>query len=239
VAQPGSAPRSHRGGQGFESPQLHQKVQVRNADRFGDPATLAVAGFFFARRLFAAGDLTPDGLREVVTLWTDDLDQVVVLIDLEVREPRLVHAAPRLRVGGCARLPSVCNQGDNRPQSLAVDVTESLVLRQLNLSAAQLPSEQALLLGGDVVRCGPAHRLLSPLEPLTLDLLHPSLQGGRPPGGLGLVARQVAGQSRLQHLKISDRGCLSLPLSRHGLLDQVRRQVALATDTVTTDSELQ
>src|SRR5580704_2196877 len=29
VAQSGSAPRSHRGGQGFKSPQLHPKPQVR------------------------------------------------------------------------------------------------------------------------------------------------------------------------------------------------------------------
>src|SRR5258707_8731765 len=29
VAQSGSAPRSHRGGQGFKSPQLHPKLQAR------------------------------------------------------------------------------------------------------------------------------------------------------------------------------------------------------------------
>ncbi len=36
VAQSGSAPRSHRGGQGFESPQLHPEPQVKPTARFCD-----------------------------------------------------------------------------------------------------------------------------------------------------------------------------------------------------------
>src|SRR6266700_3574405 len=36
VAQSGSAPRSHRGGQGFESPQLHKFSQVRGLPQAAD-----------------------------------------------------------------------------------------------------------------------------------------------------------------------------------------------------------
>jgi len=114
-----------------------------------------------------------------------------------------------------------------------VDVTKSLVLCQLDFGAPQLPSEQPLLLGGDIVRHGPAHGLLGPLESLPLYLLHPGLQGRYLARRLGLVARQVSCQASLQRREVGHRKRFRLPLTLNSLFNEVHRQVPLATSATT------
>jgi hypothetical protein len=94
VAQSGSAPRSHRGGQGFNSPQLHQKYVVRNTDRVDAVGAQAPAAFLFPTHCLA------DPIGTVLLKSFDDggpcdirdcrLDAIVVGVDEELLEPGLV-----------------------------------------------------------------------------------------------------------------------------------------------------
>ena len=92
VAQSGSAPRSHRGGQGFESPQLH----LRGSTRTGQDFVLTIDRVFHNGR-FAR---TAAGHPVVRGEWT--VDDGVPGACAPVTTRRGPPAAPSPDQGGCA-----------------------------------------------------------------------------------------------------------------------------------------
>ncbi len=88
VAQSGSAPRSHRGGQGFESPQLHYGSLTRTLTRKGStqqvregtiPDALYEKGVF----LRVGGRFPSSPILTNIAFW-DQMRQQSILSSLEV-----------------------------------------------------------------------------------------------------------------------------------------------------------
>src|SRR3954466_13705254 len=94
VAQSGSAPRSHRGGQGFNSPQLHQKCKVRNTDTVGAQAP-AVLLFVGDGRIELVGPLVLEGSDDRCPrhVGHGGTSAVVIGVDQDSLEPSLVVVA--------------------------------------------------------------------------------------------------------------------------------------------------
>jgi hypothetical protein len=111
VAQAGSAPRSHRGGQGFNSPQLHQKYVVRNPDRVDAVGAQAPAAFLFQahglRNVIAAVLLEGLDDRRSRNIGDGGSGAIVVSVDDELLEPGLVVVAPAGVVAECVGAAAV------------------------------------------------------------------------------------------------------------------------------------